>query len=247
MLPDRVWRRGVILRQVLRTLARAHHIEPGNAGPIHHLALTVTDSERSRDFYVDLLGFQVLAEFDTTRILSNGNLVQAVKPAPDPARASKDDRFDENRVGLDHVLLVLHPDEAQSWRAIETILPEDLFMTVHLTATAANIKNAPAVLDRLARLGVENLSLSTAALGLEPELRILQEQASALGLRLRWDLPVPYSDANPVSLETRDDGVGSGAGHAWLYVEPDGDVLPAQGASIVLGNLLRDPWDKIRP
>ncbi len=31
-----------------------------------------------------------------------------------------------------------------------------------------------------------------------------------------------------------------------LYVEPDGDVLPAQGiANQILGNLLRDPWEKI--
>lgn len=74
-------------------------------GAVHHLALTVIDSARSRDFYVNLLGFQVLAEIDTTRILSNGNLVLAVKPAPDPNRAPKDDRFDENRVGLDHLSL----------------------------------------------------------------------------------------------------------------------------------------------
>lgn len=74
-------------------------------GAVHHLALTVTDSERSRDFYVNLLGFQVLAEFDTTRILSNGSLVLAVKPAPYPARAPKDDQFDENRIGLDHLSL----------------------------------------------------------------------------------------------------------------------------------------------
>lgn len=74
-------------------------------GTVDHLALTVTDSERSRDFYVNLLGFQVLAEFDATRILSNGSLVLAVKPAPDPARTTKDDRFDENRVGLDHLSL----------------------------------------------------------------------------------------------------------------------------------------------
>lgn len=74
-------------------------------GAVHHLAFTVTDSQRSRDFYVGLLGFQALAEFDTTRILSNGSLVLAVKPAPDAARAIQDDRFDENRVGLDHLCL----------------------------------------------------------------------------------------------------------------------------------------------
>ena len=30
-----------------------------------------------------------------------------------------------------------------------------------------------------------------------------------------------------------------------LYVEPDGDVLPAQGYNVVLGNLLRDSWEAI--
>jgi hypothetical protein len=37
--------------------------------------------------------------------LGNGNLVLAVKPAPDVIRAIKDDRFDENRVGLDYLSL----------------------------------------------------------------------------------------------------------------------------------------------
>ena len=74
-------------------------------GAVNHVALTVTDSERSRDFYVSLLGFQVMAEFDTTRILSNGGLTLAVKPASDESRAIKGDCFDENRVGLDHLSL----------------------------------------------------------------------------------------------------------------------------------------------
>lgn len=74
-------------------------------GTVHHIALTVTDSERSRDFYVSLLGFQILAEFDTTRLLSNGSLVLAVKPASDAASIIQDDCFDENRIGLDHLSL----------------------------------------------------------------------------------------------------------------------------------------------
>jgi MoaA/NifB/PqqE/SkfB family radical SAM enzyme len=36
-----------------------------------------------------------------------------------------------------------------------------------------------------------------------------------------------------------------GAGRAWLYVEPDGDVLPAQGINKILGNLVSDSWEKI--
>ena len=42
------------------------------------------------------------------------------------------------------------------------------------------------------------------------------------------------------------DAIPEGAGRAWLYVEPDGDVLPSQGNSgKVLGNLLRDEWKMI--
>jgi MoaA/NifB/PqqE/SkfB family radical SAM enzyme len=62
-----------------------------------------------------------------------------------------------------------------------------------------------------------------------------------------WDLPVPYSSLNPVALELKqaNRNIPEGAGSAWLYVEPDGDVLPQQGVNRVLGNLLRDPWEKI--
>ncbi len=41
------------------------------------------------------------------------------------------------------------------------------------------------------------------------------------------------------------DNLPTGAGHAWLYIEPDGDVLPAQGINQVLGNILKDPWETI--
>ena len=148
--------------------------------------------------------------------------------------------------GLDHVLLVLQPENEDSWRAIEAVLPEDLFLTVHLTITAENLNSAPQYLDRLAATGLQNLSLSSSAASLDGELRALRDQASNLRLNLRWDLPVPYSEANPVTLETKEDYVPRGAGKTWMYVEPDGDVLPAQGmADRVLGNFLRDPWDEI--
>jgi MoaA/NifB/PqqE/SkfB family radical SAM enzyme len=51
-----------------------------------------------------------------------------------------------------------------------------------------------------------------------------------------------------VTYETQEDNVPDGAGKSWLYVEPDGDVLPAQGSSDkILGNLLNDEWEKIYP
>jgi MoaA/NifB/PqqE/SkfB family radical SAM enzyme len=68
-----------------------------------------------------------------------------------------------------------------------------------------------------------------------------------LDIGLDWDLPVPYSPRNPVALEVEDeeDEFVEGAGRAWLYVEPDGDVLPAQGINKVLGNLLNQDWEEV--
>lgn len=150
------------------------------------------------------------------------------------------------QAGLDHLLFILKPESAVSWQALESIMPQDLYTTVHLTATVQNLKTAGEALDRLAKLGVNSLSLSCAEASLKPALLPLRDRAATLGLTLRWDLPVPYSSDNPVAQETAGDALPSGAGTAWLYVEPDGDVLPAQGlADQVLGNFLNDPWEKI--
>jgi hypothetical protein len=149
------------------------------------------------------------------------------------------------QTGLDHVMLILQPEEQGSWQAIETIMPEDLFLTVHLTVNDANAAQAPVYLKHLAALGVKSLSLSFAN-RMDETQNPLRDVAADLGFTLRWDLPVPYSESNPVSIETEEDGTPSGAGKAWMYVEPDGDVLPTQGAADqVLGNLLRDSWEKI--
>ena len=53
------------------------------------------------------------------------------------------------QTGLDHILLILQPQVQQSWQAIETILPEDLFLTVHLTLTTASVQNAGDTLKKL--------------------------------------------------------------------------------------------------
>jgi glyoxylase I family protein len=82
-------------------------------GPIHHLRLTVTDIQRSREFYTGLLGFQVAAESPPADdpsyaatypvlwggiVMISGNLLLGLRPVAPAA-----DRFDENRVGLDHL------------------------------------------------------------------------------------------------------------------------------------------------
>jgi glyoxylase I family protein len=88
----------------------AGQIELGN---IHHLRLTVTDLARSREFYTDLLGFDVAAaapETDDPKsdpsypvlwggiVMAKGSYLLGLRPV-----AHKSDRFDEDRVGLDHL------------------------------------------------------------------------------------------------------------------------------------------------
>ena len=146
--------------------------------------------------------------------------------------------------GLDHILFILQPALPESWAALETILPQDVFVTVHITVTNSNSGDALSYLDRLASVGCKSLSLSFT----DPSIPapILTNAAANLGLSLKFDLPVPYSADNPVAREIAPDTAADGAGTAWLYVEPDGDVLPAQGMSDrLLGNLLRDAWDQI--
>lgn len=150
------------------------------------------------------------------------------------------------QTGLDHLLFLLQPDNENSWQALETILPEDLFVTVHITINRNLVGNIHATLERLARLAVKSFSVSVADMSLRTELDALMQKAADLNMTLAFDLPVPYSAQNPVALETEEEDLPSGVGKAWLYVEPDGDVLPAQGmAEQVLGNLIKDDWEKI--
>jgi hypothetical protein len=150
------------------------------------------------------------------------------------------------KTGLDHLLFLLQPGNRDSWGALECIMPEDLFTTVHLTVDKASVKKLEDTLEKLAKLEVTSLSIGLADPAVRDSLDEALDKAAHLGMKLNFDLPVPYSATNPVALETAEDDIPSGAGKTWLYVEPDGDVLPAQGmADQVLGNLLRDPWEQI--
>ena len=83
------------------------------AGEIHHLRLTVTDVRRSREFYTSLLGFQVAVESPPPGdpgadeafsilfggvVMIRGNVIMGLRPV-----AAAGDRFDPDRVGLDHL------------------------------------------------------------------------------------------------------------------------------------------------
>jgi hypothetical protein len=149
------------------------------------------------------------------------------------------------QTGLDHLMLSLKPDDPVSWKALECVLAADLFVVVHLTLTLQNVMNTSQIMDRLIKMGVKAISLSASDPALHPSLNQYRNEAASLGLSLVWDIPVPYSAFNPIALETQVDNPPAGAGHAWLYIEPDGDVLPSQGVNQVLGNVLRDPLETL--
>src|SRR5918993_4941015 len=53
--------------------------------------------------YTEVLGFQHVMDLPSGVFLSNGTIGLGIGPSPDPSRAPRDDRFDEARVGLDHL------------------------------------------------------------------------------------------------------------------------------------------------
>jgi glyoxylase I family protein len=87
-------------------------------GPVHHMRMTVTDVERSKAFYTDVLGFEVAVDgppppedpsheeivesLQGGVILVHQGMFFGLRPA-DADRVAADDYFDALRVGLDHL------------------------------------------------------------------------------------------------------------------------------------------------
>jgi organic radical activating enzyme len=142
--------------------------------------------------------------------------------------------------GLDHILITLDPGNPESVKGLDAALATEIFTAVHLIVDDSG---AISILDDLVNKGVTAVSLTARSADAEASLQDAHDHAAYLGLDLIWDLPVPYSSRNPISLELESQLQGDA--RTWIYVEPDADVLPAQGIDFILGNILRDPWDQI--
>lgn len=167
-----------------------------------------------------------------------GQVTGVLTPGPLLADGARLDALAQ--AGLDHLLITLEASEPDRHPGLAPALASEVFTAVHLTVGE---QAAPALraLDRLAEIGVRAVSLSSPTPG--PALEQAREHAAHLALELIWDLPAPYSQWNPIRLELPQPP--QGAGRAWLYVEPDGDVLPAQGGALPLGNLPREGWEAV--
>jgi hypothetical protein len=199
---------------------------------IPHVTFTGGEPTR-RDDLIELVTFaeelgQVTGVLTDGRRLSEKEYVEALSQA-----------------GLDHFLVALVPEDQDSLQGLKNALESDVFTAVHLTITENLASEIESWLKRLSEMDLQAISFSGAdsSQDMVNTLNHAREAAADLGMDLIWDIPAPYSRNNPIALEVAE--ASSGAGRAWLYVEPDGDILPEQGVNEVLGNLSKEPWDDI--
>jgi organic radical activating enzyme len=199
---------------------------------IPHVTFTGGEPTRREDL-IELITFaeklgQVTGVLTDGRRLSNKEYVDALSQA-----------------GLDHFLIALVPEDTESVQGLKNALESDVFTAAHVTLTEELAPQVKDLLTQLAEMGLRAISISGPQTSDELKNAISQagEWAADLGMDLIWDIPAPYSQNNPIAIEITK--ASSGAGRAWLYVEPDGDVLPEQGVNKVLGNISREAWSDI--
>lgn len=175
------------------------------------------------------------------------NLGQVTGLITDGLRLTDTEYFHELlNAGLDHLMIILQPEENQSWESLRDAINEDIFVTAHLTVNDQNKNDTSSILEKLRSIGITSLSISATTENLSAELSTLAQLASEHGFSQVYDLPVPYSSISPYSIEMENtESSKKGAGRSWLYVEPDGDVLLGQGSDHCIGNFLSDPWEAI--
>ena len=84
----------------------------------HHIALTVSDADRSATWYGDLLGMQVVldGDDDTVKFRVLAHPASGWFMGVREYRRGAGDRFDEFRTGLDHLALAVESrSELESW------------------------------------------------------------------------------------------------------------------------------------
>ncbi len=85
---------------------------------VHHVALRSTDMERSKRFYIETLGFQLLMETPALFLFQAGSTAFGVR-APE-AETSSGGKFNPHRVGLDHIALACE-DETELERVAKAL------------------------------------------------------------------------------------------------------------------------------
>lgn len=148
---------------------------------------------------------------------------------------------------------------AQTVQGIKNLKAAGIHTHTNTTINQHNVNHLHALIDFLADLGQEYLSMNMVirtgeAVGADepseigyrdigPLVLSLKQHTEERGLRFVWYSPVPYCLFNPAQ-----HGLGSqscAAADGLLSVNPAGDVLPCSSFERGLGNLLRDDFSTI--
>jgi radical SAM protein with 4Fe4S-binding SPASM domain len=156
-----------------------------------------------------------------------------------------------------HDAVVAHPGAFErTIQGVRNLKAADIHTHTNTTINDHNHQALPALIDLLADMGQEYLSMNMVirtggAVGV-PDVsydRIgdivlaLKERANERGMRFVWYSPVPYCLFNPVA-----HGLGSqscSAAEGLLSVAPDGQVLPCSSFEQGIGNLVHEDFDVI--
>lgn len=174
------------------------------------------------------------------------------------------------RAGLDHVQITLESHAAgvhnamtgaasfdETVRGIENSLAVGLHAITNTTLTRHNLGQSLETVAFLHRLRLRTFAMNgmihagggctsgdaVAVEELAPVLLAVRDRARSLGMRFLWYTPTEYCRLSPVELE-----LGArrcNAGEYSMCIEPNGDVLPCQSYYTPVGNILRDPWQRI--
>jgi radical SAM protein with 4Fe4S-binding SPASM domain len=177
--------------------------------------------------------------------------------------------------GLDFVQVTLESHKAEahdlmtdskgSWKetvaGIKNVIPTHVYATTNTTLSQHNADSFLETVEFIKKLGVAAFGANSLIYSgkaktdkLDKEFTVsletlkellpkVHEKAEQLGLKFLWYTPTQYCRFNPVSLGL---GIKScSAAMINMCVGPNGDVYPCQSYFESLGNILKDPWEKI--
>ncbi|HET89691.1 MAG TPA: radical SAM protein [Chloroflexi bacterium] len=158
---------------------------------------------------------------------------------------------------LTHDAVVAHPGAFErTMEGVRNLKAADIHTHTNTTINTRNREALPALIDLLAEMGQEYLSMNMVirtggAVGV-PDIHYeqigeivlpLKERANAHGMRFVWYSPVPYCLFNPAA-----HGLGSqscSAAEGLLSIAPDGQVLPCSSFETGIGNLVHEEFETI--
>ncbi|PWI47477.1 radical SAM/SPASM domain-containing protein [Candidatus Heimdallarchaeota archaeon B3_Heim] len=224
--------------------------------------------------HVTFTGGEPTLRQDLSQLIERAELIGIVTGLITNGRKLKEQDYVNNLVeaGLDHFQITLESANESihnqmvgsdlAWNetiaGIKNAVETPIYTLTNTTLTKLNVETIIDTIGLLNELEVEQFAcnsiiyagkgknVSKLALNereLLPVLERIQDSADDYGMEFIWYTPTRYCDIDPVNL-----GLGvkrCSASHLAMAIEPNGTVIPCQSYYEGLGNILKDPWEKI--